>query len=161
MIKIRRAKREDIKEIIAIAGDLHRLVQSQRGRFFGRIGEFRETTASYWEILQKKGGVILVAESKDLGVVGYVYATIEKQPNDLIAIPYVSVQEIAVAKHQRRAKVGTLLMAKVHKWALENKLSVVQLATWEFNKAAVKFFEKLGYKTIMRKMEKRLRRTGR
>lgn len=48
-------------------------------------------------------------------------------------------------------------MRGINKWAKENKIKVIQLATWEFNADAIKFFKKLGYKTIMRKMEKVLK----
>jgi len=89
-------------------------------------------------------------------MVGYVYATAEKTPDDLITVPYVSVDELAVDEKYRRSGIGRSLMDHVHNWTREKGLNILQLGVWEFNRSAVEFYEQLGYRTIMRKMEKLL-----
>ncbi len=157
MIKIRTARCADIKGIQKLARDFQRVIRQKRGKFFGRVREFKGEARFYQSALGDKNSVIFVAEKEGFDIIGYAYATIEKTPDDLIAIPYVSLNEIVIAKNHRHGKVGTLLMKKIHRWAEKNGLKVIQLATWEFNKPAIKFFEKLGYETIMRKMEKIIR----
>lgn len=90
-------------------------------------------------------------------MIGYIYATIETKPDDLITIPYVSVDEIAVKTKYQSLGIGKLLLDRVHRWTRQHGIRVIQLAVWEFNKKAFSFYEKMGYVTIMRKMEKVLK----
>lgn len=94
MIKIRIAKDKDIKQIYSIAKQVHKMVSQYGSKFFGKLREFSGKPNDYLKLISSRDSVLFVAEEKT--VVGYVYATIEKQPDDLIGIPYVSVNEIAV-----------------------------------------------------------------
>ncbi len=104
-----------------------------------------------------KESVIFVAETARDELVGYVYATIETQPDDLISIPYLSINEIAVKRASQGMGIGKSLLQRAERWAIEKGITVIQLATWEFNQPALRFFKNSGYRTIMRKMEKVLR----
>lgn len=152
--RLRTATKKDINQIITIAKQVHRIVLKHRKKFFGKIKEFRGDANFYLKIMKHKDSKILVAEDANLGVVGYIFATVETKSDDLIAIPYVSINEISIKEGHRGGGVGNLLMEAVHKWALQKGIKVIQLAVWEFNKNAIKFYTKIGYKTIMRKMEK-------
>ncbi|OQA95517.1 MAG: Acetyltransferase (GNAT) family protein [Chloroflexi bacterium ADurb.Bin222] len=49
-----------------------------------------------------------------------------------------------------------MLMGTVYEWALTKGASSIELNVYEFNKAAIAFYEKLGYETLSRKMSKAL-----
>ncbi|MBT9142915.1 MAG: Spermidine/spermine N(1)-acetyltransferase [Syntrophomonadaceae bacterium] len=157
MIQIRMAKEEDIEQILSIAKQVNKMIQQHRSEFFGKLREFRRTPYFYSQAIRAKDSIIFVAEEKKGDVVGYVYATIERKQDDLITIPCVSVNEIAVKTKYQGSGVGKFLMDYVHEWTHKNGIHVIQLAVWEFNKGALKLYEKMGYKTIMRKMEKVLK----
>ena len=151
-IKIRTAVDKDIEKIYPLIKDVNKMVKQHRLKFFGKLKEFQSPIEFYFKAIKDKNSIIFVAEKGE--VVGYVYTTIEKEPDDLIAIPYVNVNELVVKKKYRRLKIGKAMMEKVYEWARQNGLNVIQLAVWEFNRAGVNFYKKLGYETIMRKMEK-------
>lgn len=153
-VRIRPIVRGDIDQIPRISGQVHHSLKSQRSRFFGEIREFSKSEDFYIRVLKKrKSQEIFVAEVPNGEIVGYVYVIIEKRPDDLTSIPYVSIEEIAVDKEYQNRGVGKALMDKAREWVQGRNIKIIQLATWEFNKNARRFFESLGYKTIMRKME--------
>ena len=152
--KIRVATKKDVSQICKIAEKVHDMVSQHRSNFWGEDVEFCRVQDFYLQILREEDSVIFVSEIEEGKVVGYVYATIEKKPDDLISVPYASVNELAVEEKHRRRGIGKLLMDRVHDWTREQGLNILQLAVWEFNRGAVEFYEHLGYKTIMRKMEK-------
>ena len=47
-----------------------------------------------------------------------------------------------------------MLLARVEQWAAERGLGLVQLAVWEFNTEALRLYDRAGYRSIMRKLEK-------
>jgi ribosomal protein S18 acetylase RimI-like enzyme len=151
------AKKEDVEQILFIAKQVNKIIQQHRSEFFGKLIEFRGTPHLYLQAMMAKDSTIFVAEGKKGDVVGYVYATIERKPDDLITIPYVAVNEIAVKTKCQGSGIGKLLLDYVQEWARKNGIYVIQLAVWEFNKRAINLYEKIGYKTIMRKMEKVLK----
>lgn len=154
-IQMRLAEARDVGRIVQIATQVQEIITKYRSRFFGKLGEFRKTRNFYLKALHKKDQAIYVAEVKRK-VVGYAYAVVERTPDDVIAIPYVSFDELAVDKRYQGYGVGRRLINAVHRWAADNKIKVVQLAVWEFNPSAMKLYAKMRYKSIMRKMEKLL-----
>lgn len=85
--------------------------------------------------------------------------SIQEVPDIPIMAPrrYAFIENLAVKKKFRRCGVGKLLVEKAHQWALDQGITQVQLHTWEFNKEAIAFYEKLGYRMVSREMWKPLR----
>ncbi|MBI2620929.1 GNAT family N-acetyltransferase [candidate division WWE3 bacterium] len=152
-IHIKKATKNDIKPILEIAKQVSKMIKTRRAKFFGRLKEFRQSKEHYLKALASQEQTIFVATTGNNKVVGYIYLTIEKKPDDLIAIPFVDISEIIVDSKYRKLGVGTSLMNKAYEWTKEKQMTAIQLSVWEFNKEAFNFYEKLGYKTIMRKME--------
>jgi len=155
--QIRLASPKDIDRIVQMASQVQKMIRQRRSVFFRRITEFQRSRSFYTKALRKKDRILYVAEL-DGEVVGYAYAVIEKTPDDLISIPYVSFDELAVDKGYRGLGIGREIIEVIHKWAHDKKVGVIQLGVWEFNQNALKLYETFGYKTIMRKMEKVLRK---
>jgi len=153
-VKIRAVRKNDIKQILGIAEQVYQMVQKQRSNQFGKLMEFSHSADFYLNAIGSKESVIFVAEMAKGELVGYVYAAIETQPDDLISIPYLSINEIAVKRAYQGMGIGKSLLQRAERWAKEKGITVIQLATWEFNQPALSFFKNLGYRTIMRKMEK-------
>ena len=100
---------------------------------------------------------LFVAETEDQ-VVGLVYAIIQESPPVPIFVPrrYVMVDNLIVKESFRHTGIGRSLMERVHQWAGEKGLDTIELNVWEFNKPAIDFYHRLGYKTISRMMGKQL-----
>ncbi len=116
-----------------------------------------EATADFYRrALNSPDAVIFVAVVNGK-LAGYVYAEVEKRQDDLISIPRVSINELAVHRDYRKAGTGKKLMQIVEAWARSKGINVLHLDVWEVNSDAIAFYEKLGYQPILRKMEKRLK----
>ena len=104
-----------------------------------------------------KNTALFVAEH-DGKVIGLVHAFIGESPDFPVMVKrrYMSVIEIIVKEEYRGAHVGLELMNKVEQWALDNGISTVELNVWDFNRPALAFYEKLGYKVARRGLWKTL-----
>lgn len=156
-VKIRPADRNDVNRIVLIAAQVSEMIQKKRARLFGGLREFKKDKNFYLKQLRKKDRIIYVAVMNDR-IMGYAYAVIERKPDDLISIPYVSFDELAIDKRYRGLGIGSKLIDTVQRWASHKKVKAIQLGVWEFNEDTIKLYERFGYKTIMRKMEKVLRK---
>ncbi len=104
--------------------------------------------------------LLLVAEEAGT-VVGLVRA-VERRRDEIPDVPalrpprFVAVEELIVAKSERRRGIGTALMDSAEGWALERGVDVVELTVHDFNASALGLYEKLGYATSSRRLAKRL-----
>ena len=149
------AKLEDIPGLIKLHGYGEELLEANRSQFLTdpMIITDEQLKGDFMEWLEDPDiGFFVARENEKLA--GFVLAMIMEEPDDLINIPYVSINELAVDKEFRGSGIGTALMKKIEDWALENDINIVQLNVWEFNKKAKTLYEKLGFKTIQCQMEK-------
>jgi ribosomal protein S18 acetylase RimI-like enzyme len=65
---------------------------------------------------------------------------------------YLVVDAVVVTERLRGAGVGQALMEAAHVWGRARGLTSVQLHVWEFNQDAIRFYERLGYTTLSRRM---------
>lgn len=70
----------------------------------------------------------------------------------MVARQYAMIGDLVVRKRFRRSGVGQSLVERAHQWALDKGAVQVELSVWEFNKEAIAFYEKLGYRTASRRM---------
>ncbi|MEA3311136.1 MAG: N-acetyltransferase [candidate division WOR-3 bacterium] len=99
--------------------------------------------------------LILVAES-DSVIAGFVYVEVQHTPDDCTPAPYVSLDMVGVRQSHRGQGIASALMTQVESWTHEKGMKVIQLAVAESNLSAFKLYEGLGYRTVMRKMQKEL-----
>ena len=90
-------------------------------------------------------------------VVGQILIRIEESKSDLL-IPrkYVYINEIVVLRAYRGQGVGQAMMQYVEGWAAALGITELELNVWECNKGAIRFYERLGYGTLSRRMIKTL-----
>lgn len=79
-------------------------------------------------------------EDKNIGYVGF-----ERMGDDL------NVQKIAVLEDYRNCGVASKLIEKVFEYQQKQELNKVFLEVDEYNKTAIKFYEKFGFKTISKR----------
>ena len=98
--------------------------------------------------------VAISAETDKSEVGGVVLAGIHGAPENPIFRPrrYVYVSELAVGSKYQRRGIGRLLMGGVSAWALARGIKEIELNVWEANRAAIAFYERLGYECVRRTM---------
>lgn len=97
---------------------------------------------------------VLVAEENGqlLGFAMVEYIKRE-ETNNIYAVHEAHIVEIGVDETSQGKGIGTALIQAVKDAAKVRGCRSVQLDVWEFNKSALRFYEKLGFVTLRRKME--------
>lgn len=97
---------------------------------------------------------VLVAEENGqlLGFAMVEYIKRE-ETNSMYAVHEAHIVEIGVDETFQGKGIGTALIQAVKDAAKVRGCRSVQLDVWEFNKSALRFYEKLGFVTLRRKME--------
>lgn len=103
---------------------------------------------------------VLVAEENGqlLGFAMVEYIKRE-ETNSMHAVHEAHIVEIGVDETSQGKGIGTALIQAVKDAAKVRGCRSVQLDVWEFNKSALRFYEKLGFVTLRRKMEQVLDET--
>ena len=103
---------------------------------------------------------VLVAEENGqlLGFAMVEYIKRE-ETNSMYAVHEAHVVEIGVDETSQGKGIGAALIQAVKDAAKVRGCRSVQLDVWEFNKSALRFYEKLGFVTLRRKMEQVLDET--
>ncbi len=155
-LNIRRATIEDYEEICRLfaEGDAvhtHALPDRFRGTYPARTKAFLE----HWYAHDAAG--IFVAEVTNQ-VVGFVQCSVMTTPERpmLYERTFVSVDSLIVQERYRRQGIGRRLMERVHTWARERGIREIELNVFEFNDTAIRLYEQLGYRTISRRMHRRV-----
>lgn len=116
----------------------------------------RGVRAHYRRAMADPAQALLVADGGGR-VLGFLHATQEDAPGDLVRAPWGCLAILVVDRAARRRGVGTALVRAAEAWAARRRLTALQLGVHEFNRGAIRFYEKLGYRPVMRLMQKAAR----
>jgi ribosomal protein S18 acetylase RimI-like enzyme len=102
--------------------------------------------------------VILVAEGRGQGALGYVSVNVVETPADPTMTPRrrAHVDAVVVDKAHRGAGVGTALMRAAADWARRREAVELVLTVWSDNEAAEALYRRLGYQPLARVMRQPL-----
>ncbi|MBN1211376.1 MAG: GNAT family N-acetyltransferase [candidate division Zixibacteria bacterium] len=109
------------------------------------------------KILDDDNADILIAES-DNRAVGLVEIYLREDEPDpqRVAYRYGHLQSLYVLQKFRGRGFGSRLVTAAEKWVRDKGGSEIQLDTWEFEGDPVVFYEHCGYRTVRRKMVRKL-----
>lgn len=108
-------------------------------------------------LMLRPDSTILVAETNN-EIVGYVSLQVHqvKQIRRMRERSFVMIDNMAVDPLHRRSGIGRALLGAAEDWAAQRGVTVLQLFVWEFNDAAVRFYESEGFVTELRGMARRI-----
>lgn len=103
----------------------------------------------------------VLVEEENGQLLGFVMVEYIKreETNNIYAVHEAHIVEIGVDETSQGKGIGTALIQAVKDAAKVRGCRSVQLDVWEFNKSALRFYEKLGFVTLRRKMEQVLDET--
>jgi ribosomal protein S18 acetylase RimI-like enzyme len=138
-------------ELLSLLDDVHR----QRVPWL-----FRETDGpprsreEYAGLIAGPDSSVLVA--KNPRVVGVALVMLRSTPDFPVFVPtkFALIDNLVVAPECRRHGVGRALAAAAVEWAKKRGAAWLELGVYEFNDEARRFYEKLGYTTLTRKLVK-------
>jgi ribosomal protein S18 acetylase RimI-like enzyme len=127
---------------------------------FREPDEGRPTRSAVESLIAGPESTILIAETKN-EIVGYVTLEVHqvKQTPRMRERRFVMIENMAVDPLHQRRGIGRALLRAAEDWAAQRRIAVLQLFVWEFNDAAVRFYESEGFVTELRGMARRLKDT--
>ena len=147
--RIRPAVESDMESIARLCVDVNPVRESGEQQSIGFWEQF------FLGALASEDAALLVAEARSQ-IIGFAYAEIEHSSDDCVEAPYASLELLGVDPRWRGKGIAKALIETVEDWARNKKMKVIQLAVAQENVSALKLYESLGYRTVMRKMQKEL-----
>lgn len=151
---VRLAAPEDFSDISNINKQVQQL------HIEGRPDIYSDTSASmdynaYEAWLNNKTIEIFVVEDNNKAILAYIILDI-KEPSEnpkLVERKVLFIRNIGVSEICQGTGIGKILVQKAFEYAKEIQATSVELNVLEFNKKAIQFYEKLGFKTQSRQLE--------
>jgi ribosomal protein S18 acetylase RimI-like enzyme len=103
---------------------------------------------------------MLIAETNN-EIAGFVTLQVHRveQTPRMRGRRFVMIENMAIDPLHRRRGIGRALLRAAEDWAAQRSIAVLQLFVWEFNDAAVHFYESEGFVMELRGMARRLKDT--
>jgi ribosomal protein S18 acetylase RimI-like enzyme len=164
-VKVRQATPEDLPALVTLFQELDRLQRDWRV-FTPRSGFYDEVETKFRAAMEpSRDAVVLVAEHEgEIVGMGYGEAHVPSRFSDERAL---EVSGVIVRSGHRGQGVGRALMREAARFAAERDIPWVELKTYAPNRAAMTFWEDLGFKprvvqmtsasrTLLRRLEDEL-----
>ena len=153
-INIRSAELRDIPALGRLLYEVHKVHSDVRPDLF-KAGARKYTDEQLEEILQSGERPVFVAE-QDGQVVGYAFCIPKQFVGDrsMTDVRTLYIDDLCVDEAARGKHIGTKLYCFVLDFAKRQGYYNVTLNVWADNKAAVKFYEKIGLRVQKIGMEK-------
>ena len=154
-ITVRRALPEDYDVIGRLLFEISAQHRKGRPDLFSAASTKYDRNA-YLELLRDEREIIFSACTNDGRVVGYMICKlIEQNSNPVLCdIKTLYIDDLCVDSDFRACHVGQHLMDAAEEYARKIGCHNLTLNVWEFNESARAFYDKLGYSTQRRYMEK-------
>ena len=151
-VVVRRARLDDRDAIRALQADLDR---AHAAALPDVLVPDPEDDDDFAEAVADEARCFLAVAEQGGEVVGYVDASWHEpdEPTELVR-PWCRINNLAVSADHRRRGVATALVRATERWARQRGLPDVRLDVYEFNVAAWRLYERLGYSTYRRQMRR-------
>jgi ribosomal protein S18 acetylase RimI-like enzyme len=156
-ISLRKATADDYNTLCKLFDEIDALHRDNLPHVFQKPGGAAREQDYYLGLIADENVGFFVANT-DEKLVGFVHAIVRDTPAIPIFVPkrYAIVDGIVVKSGFQNQGIGSILMDKVQEWAIAKNATSIELNVYEFNETAISFYEKLGYRTLSRKMSKEL-----
>ncbi len=154
MIQIRRASEKDIPRLHTLLGQVLQIHADIRPDIF-IPGTTKYTDEELQAMVRDDANPIYIAVDELDVCEGYAFCQLREQPfsNNMVPFRSLFIDDLCVDEKTRGQHVGERLFDYVKEEAKRLGCYEVQLNVWEGNTAAAKFYEKMGMKTMERRME--------
>jgi ribosomal protein S18 acetylase RimI-like enzyme len=148
---IRIANINDIDRILSLEDQIFELHFNARPDWIGKNPknyEFKKST------IESNDSKIFIAEENN-EIIGFCIINIREIKNHHMYhdMTNIEIEKLCIDEKYRQKGIGRKLFEEVKKLAKEKGAKFIELSVWEFNKNAKEFYEHLGMKTRISKME--------
>ncbi len=154
MMKIRKAEKKDIPEIMGLLRQVNDLHAQGRPDIF-KTGHTKYDEEGLYGIIQNPLTPIFVGIDDEGQLAGYCFCIEEDHSGyvNLHPIKTLYIDDLCVDENRRGQHVGQQLFEYVKTYAKENGFYNVTLNVWTCNPGAHKFYEAMGLKPMKTVME--------
>lgn len=158
-ISVRKATAEDYNILCELLDEIDALHRENLPHIFQKPSGAAREQDYYAGLIADENVALFVAKAGEK-LVGFVHAVVRDPPTIPVFVPrrYAIVDNIVVKSGFQNHGIGRILMDKMQEWAIAKGATSIELNVYEFNKAAISFYERLGYQTFSRKMSKELKK---
>ncbi len=158
-ISVRKATTGDYNSLCELFDEIDALHRDNLPHVFQKPSGVAREQVYYLGLIADENVGLFVAEAGGK-LVGFVHAIIRDTPAFPVFVPrrYAIVDGIGVKSEFQNHGIGRTLMDEMQEWAIAKGATSIELNVYEFNKTAISFYERLGYRTFSRKMSKELKR---
>ncbi len=152
----RRATQADYPAMLGIFMELEKQHVEGVPDFF-RTMSHEEQVKEFDSAMADDHAALIVAEN-GTKVLGYILLKIKEPEAGSMLRPrrFIKISYLCVASRFHRSGAGTALLAAAEHWASECGIEAIDLNVWDFNRGAIAFYEKMGYKAVSRRMWKQV-----
>ena len=150
-MNIRTANLMDIEKILFLENQVFELHSKTRPDW---IGKNPLTYDSIKNIIESNNGKIFIAEDNN-EIVGHCIINIReiKNHNMFHDMKNIEIDDLCVDEKHRKKGIGKKLFEEIKTYSKENGINFIELMVWEFNENARKFYENMGMKIRINRME--------
>lgn len=130
IMRIRKARDADIDVLLVLSEQL------------GHPAAREDFQKQFSVLSQNDDHIILVAETKDQGVIGWVHVLFRLL---LYSEPMAEIGGLVVDEKNRGKGIGRLLMTAAEKWAKSKDISIIVVRSNVIRQEAHEFYPKVGY----------------
>lgn len=157
MFKIREATSDDNPALLELLSEVLQLHASSRPDFYPDINTTFETVYKT-DIYSDPSFKVFTSVTEDNIIVGYILFRINEPKPGINALngKSIYIHELCVSEKYRKKYIGTQLVERAVVYGKSINAESIQLGVWEFNTIAISLYEKIGLRTITRRMEMKL-----
>ena len=145
-MEILKAKLEHVAEIVLLNDAVQKIHAEQHPEVFKNPADSEEMEGFFRDVISGVDNFIFIARISGKAV-GYVWGEIQRKQENVFKYGQerLYIHQLSVEPEYRRKGVGHRLMHAMDDVARANGISKFALDSWEFNKQAHTFFERLGF----------------
>jgi ribosomal protein S18 acetylase RimI-like enzyme len=156
-VSLRKATSEDYTALCLLFDEIDALHREHLPAIYRKPDGPARQQDYYLGLLAEKENALFVAEV-GANLVGVVHAVFKVAPATPIHVPrsIAVVDSIVVKSAFQNQGIGKMLMRKTEEWAAELGATSIELNVYEFNLAAIAFYQGLGFKILYRRLSQKL-----
>ena len=156
-MKIREAKKEDLKQITPILEQISKMHYENRPDIFRNkdMSVIEEEAKEIIESNERKMVVAIDNNSKIYGLLIYKIKEVKFHTN-LKDYKSLWIEELGVEQNCRKTGIGKMLIDEAEKIAKLLNCKRIELNCWNFNENAINFYEHMGMKVQRKIMDKEI-----
>jgi len=153
-MNIRTANIMDIEKIMILEEQVFEIHSKARPDWIGKKPKYYDHIKG---IIEGNSGKIFIAENENT-IIGHCIVFIREIKNHHIFHDMINIEieDLCIDEKHRKKGIGKKILEEVKIFAKEKGAKFIELSVWEFNKNAKDFYEHLGMKTRINKMEFRI-----